>query len=299
MQRLKNMTATILDGKMLSAKVLDELRALVAARVAAGKRAPCLALLRVGNDPASEVYVEGKRKAAASVGIESRVVHLTTATQKQVEAQVDAWAHDAGVDGILVQSPLPAGICEEEVFNRVPPHKDVDGFSARNLGMLLQERPEAFVACTPAGILRILAEYGIPTRGKHAVVIGRSLIVGKPLAILLGQKGGANASVTICHSASENLAGIAKSADILISAVGRPGLVTADWVKSGATVIDVGITRVADATRKSGSRLAGDVDFDAVKEVAGAITPVPGGVGPMTIAMLMSNTVKACEMRGM
>lgn len=292
------MTAKILDGKMLAAKVLDELRAVVAAGVAAGNRAPCLALLRVGNDPASEVYVEGKRKAAASVGIESRVVHLTTATQAEIEAQVEAWAHDNGVDGILVQSPLPDGICEEEVFNRVPQGKDVDGFSARNLGMLLQEDPSAFVACTPAGVLRILAEYGIPTRGKHAVVVGRSLIVGKPMAAVMAQKRGPNASVTICHSASENLAGIARSADILISAVGRPGLVTADWVKPGATVIDVGIVRIPDATRKSGTRLVGDVDFEAVKEVAGAITPVPGGVGPMTIAMLISNTVRACEMRG-
>ncbi len=264
-----------------------------------GNRPPCVAFVLVGEHGPSLSYVASKQKLAEQIGIKNRLVKLpASATQEEIIAEVRKLAQDREVDGILVQSPLPDGVCETKVFNEVPANKDLDGFSAANLGRLVQGDKNAFVACTPAGVLRMLHEYAISVEGKHIVVIGRSLIVGRPLTILLSQKGiGANATVTACHTKTEKLPDIARGADVLISAAGSPGLVKADWVKPGATVIDVGITRVPDATRKNGYRLAGDVDFEAVREVAGAISPVPGGVGPMTVAMLMVNSVKAAKMR--
>jgi len=286
--------AKILDGKALSTLILGELKA----RIARLKRAPCVAFVLAGDNPASVAYVTKKGEAAASIGIQSRLEKLpANASEATLIATVQKLAVDKEVDGILVQAPLPAGVCPTNVFNAVPADKDVDGFSAHNLGLLAQDRPEAFVACTPLGVLELLRRNNIPIQGKHVVVIGRSLIVGRPLATLLGQREAwANATVTSANKETENLPALARSADILITATGHPELVKADWVKPGATVIDVGQCRVADATRKSGYRLCGDVDFDAVEKIAGAITPVPGGVGPMTIAMLMQNTVKAAEL---
>jgi len=285
--------AQILDGKLVSQKVLDEVRE----DIQKLGRSPCVAFVRVGEHPASVTYVRKKQQVAASVGIESRLEELpASATQADIIATVERLGADDSVDGILVQSPLPDGVCARTVFNAVPAHKDVDGFSSANLGLLAQDDPSGFVACTPLGILELLHHYNIPIRGKHALVIGRSLIVGRPLATLLGQnEAWADATVTSANSATQNLPTLARSADILISAAGHPGLVTADWVKPGAVVIDVGITRVDDPSLKCGYRLAGDVDFEAVEPIASAITPVPGGVGPMTVAMLMRNTLKAAS----
>lgn len=283
--------AKILDGKAVAASVLERVRK----GVEKLGRAPTVVFVRVGDHPASVTYVRTKQKAAASVGINSRLEKLPdTATQAEIIATVERLGADKSIDAILVQSPLPKGVCARTVFDAVPASKDVDGFSSANLGRLAQDDPNGLVACTPLGILEIFHHYQIPLRGKHVVVIGRSLIVGRPLATLLGQnEDWADATVTSANSSTENLPEIARSADILISAAGCPGLVKADWVKPGATVIDVGITRVDDPSTKRGYRLSGDVDFASVEPIASAITPVPGGVGPMTVAMLMANTLKA------
>lgn len=214
-------------------------------------------------------------------------------SQADLESEIDALNADADVHGILIQAPLPAHINETEIFNRVLPKKDVDGFSTANIGRLVQELPEAFAACTPAGIIELLERSGVRTAGKHAVIVGRSLIVGKPVAALLISKK-SNATVTVCHSRTENLAAITRQADILIAAIGRARFITREMVKPGAVVIDVGINRIPDATKKSGFRLVGDVDFENVSPICEKITPVPGGVGPMTVAMLMKNTLAAC-----
>jgi methylenetetrahydrofolate dehydrogenase (NADP+) / methenyltetrahydrofolate cyclohydrolase len=286
----------VIDGNRIAADIIAELKAEVSAIKG---RKPCLALVRVGEDPASVSYVRKKGLTAAEIGIESRnLLPPVTIDQFALGTLVDNLNEDAGVDGILVQSPLPPGLDERAIFSRIAPGKDVDGFSAINLGKLAQEDDTGFVACTPAGIMEILARSSVNLEGKHVVVLGRSLIVGKPAALLaLQRKGGANATVTICHSKTANLPAITRQADVLIAAIGRPEFVTADMVKPGVVVIDVGINRVPDSSRKTGYRLVGDVHFASVSQLASKITPVPGGVGPMTVAMLMKNTVKAFRLQ--
>jgi methylenetetrahydrofolate dehydrogenase (NADP+) / methenyltetrahydrofolate cyclohydrolase len=282
----------LIDGNRIAADIIAELKAKVAALKG---RKPCLALVRVGDDPASVSYVRKKEQTAAEIGVEGRVIlPPISTTQEELFALIDQLNADSGVDGILVQSPLPPHIDELAVFRRVAPEKDVDGFNTLNLGKVAQEDPSGFVACTPAGIMELLARSGVDLKGKHVVVLGRSLIVGKPVALLALQKrAGANGTVTICHSATRDLPAITRLADVLIAAIGRPEFVTADMVKPGAVVIDVGINRVPDPSRKTGYRLTGDVAFSQVAPLCSRITPVPGGVGPMTVAMLMRNTVEA------
>jgi methylenetetrahydrofolate dehydrogenase (NADP+)/methenyltetrahydrofolate cyclohydrolase len=286
----------VIDGNRIAATIIAELKAEVAA---AGGRPPCLALVRVGEDPASVSYVRKKGQTAAEVGIESRnLLPPVGITQAELEGLVDRLNEDPGVDGILVQSPLPPPLDERAVFRRIAPGKDVDGFSPVNLGKLAQDDDTGFVACTPAGIMELLARSGVDLEGKHVVVLGRSLIVGKPVALLaLQRRAGANGTVTVCHSKTANLPSLTRQADVLIAAIGRPGFVTAAMVKPGVVVIDVGVNRVPDPSKKSGYRLAGDVDYAGVAPLAALITPVPGGVGPMTVAMLMRNTVKAARRR--
>jgi methylenetetrahydrofolate dehydrogenase (NADP+)/methenyltetrahydrofolate cyclohydrolase len=286
----------VIDGNRIAAEIIAELKSEVSA---ARGRKPCLALVRVGDDPASVSYVRKKGQTAAEIGIESRnLLPPVTIDQQALETLVDNLNTDAGVDGILVQSPLPAHLDERAVFRRIAPEKDVDGFNPVNLGKLAQEDEGGFTACTPAGIMELLARSSVNLEGKHVVVLGRSLIVGKPAALLaLQRRAGANATVTICHSKTVNLASITRQADVLIAAIGRPEFVTADMVKPGVVVIDVGVNRVPDASRKTGYRLVGDVHYASVAPLASKITPVPGGVGPMTVAMLMRNTVKAFRLR--
>ena len=282
----------IIDGNQVAASIIAELKAEVAA---ASGRKPCIALVRVGDDPASVSYVKKKQANAADIGIESRLIlPPVTISQAELHALIDDLNADATVDGILVQSPLPKGIDEVAVFRRIAADKDVDGFHTLNLGKLAQEDETGFVACTPAGIMELLQRAQVSLNGKHVVVLGRSLIVGKPAALLAVQrKAWANATVTICHSQTKDLAALTRQADVLIAAIGKAEFVTADMVKPGAVVIDVGVNRVPDATKKTGYRLTGDVHFPTVSPLCSKITPVPGGVGPMTVAMLMKNTVKA------
>ena len=287
---------TLIDGNKIAADIIAELTAQVAAIKG---RKPCIALVRVGDDPASVSYVAKKEKTSAQIGVTSRIIlPPVTITQEELFALIDQLNADPEVDGILVQSPLPKQINEVAVFRRVAPEKDVDGFNTINLGKVAQEDETGFVACTPAGIMELLARSNVDLKGKHVVVLGRSLIVGKPVALLaLQKKAGANGTVTICHSQTSNLAGLVQQADVLVAAIGKAEFVTADMVKPGAVVIDVGINRVADASKKSGYKLVGDVHFASVSQKASQITPVPGGVGPMTVAMLMKNTVKAYLLR--
>jgi methylenetetrahydrofolate dehydrogenase (NADP+)/methenyltetrahydrofolate cyclohydrolase len=287
---------TLIDGNQIAARLVAELKTEVAALPG---RKPCIALVRVGEDPASVSYVKKKEKTAAEIGITSRVIlPPITITQEELFALIDELNADPAVDGILVQSPLPKGIDERAVFRRVSPDKDVDGFNTLNLGKVAQEDDTGFVSCTPAGIMELLARSGVDLKGKHVVVLGRSLIVGKPVALLAVQKkAGANGTVTLCHSGTANLPALTRQADVLIAAIGRADFVTADMVKPGAVVIDVGINRVPDASKKSGYRLTGDVHFPTVSPLASQITPVPGGVGPMTVAMLMKNTLKAYRLQ--
>jgi 5,10-methylene-tetrahydrofolate dehydrogenase/methenyl tetrahydrofolate cyclohydrolase len=289
------MTAQIIDGTAIAAKTRAQVAEDVARRVAAGRRAPGLATVLVGDNPASQTYVRSKRKASAEAGIESFPHELpATASQHEVEELVQQLNADPRVHGILVQLPLPAGLDEEKILAGVSLEKDVDGFHPINIGRLsMKGRDPLFTPCTPSGCMVLLEEAGAQFKGAQAVVLGRSNIVGLPAAMLLLRR---DATLTICHSRSRDLAAICRTADILIAAVGRPEMVRGDWVKPGAFVIDVGINRVEDATRKSGYRLVGDVAFDEVKEVAGALTPVPGGVGPMTIAMLLRNTLRGAEL---
>jgi methylenetetrahydrofolate dehydrogenase (NADP+) / methenyltetrahydrofolate cyclohydrolase len=288
----------LIDGNRIAADIVAELKAVVA--TLAGRR-PCIALVRVGEDPASVSYVKKKQTMAVEIGIESRLIlPPVTIAQAELFALVDQLNTDAGVDGILVQSPLPKHINEVAVFRRIAAHKDVDGFHTMNLGKLAQEDDTGFVACTPAGIMELLQRSGVSLTGKHVVVLGRSLIVGKPVALLaLQRKAWANATVTVCHSQTADLASFTRQADVLIAAIGKPEFVTADMVKPGVVVIDVGVNRVADPAKKSGFRLTGDVHFPTVSPLCSKITPVPGGVGPMTVAMLMKNTVKACRQNQM
>ncbi|MCB9548407.1 MAG: bifunctional methylenetetrahydrofolate dehydrogenase/methenyltetrahydrofolate cyclohydrolase FolD [Myxococcales bacterium] len=280
------MTARLLDGKALAAQVRDGLRAEVAALADAGAR-PGLAVILAGDDPASAVYVRHKEKAAAEIGVLSRVIRLPNDVDAAtVRAHVDALNADAAIHGILIQLPLPASVGDPRpLLERVHPDKDVDGFHPVNMGRLALGEP-ALVACTPAGCMRLLASAEVPIAGRHAVVVGRSNIVGKPMALLLL---GANATVTICHSRTPDLAAEVRRADIVVVAVGRARLVKGDWLKPGATVIDVGMNRGDDG------KLCGDVDFASAQAVAGAITPVPGGVGPMTIACLLDNVCRAAR----
>lgn len=286
----------IIDGNATAKSIHEELAAKL--KTVSNRRAPCVAFIRVGEDPASVSYVKKKQRVSGEIGIESRLHILPeTTTQKELNTLIDTLNADDNVDAILIQAPLPKHLSERDTFNRVRPDKDVDGFSCGNLGLLCQEDSRAFTACTPAGIMELLKRYNVPTVGKKVVVIGRSIIVGKPMSLLLMKKG-ADATVTVCHSKSENLKEICATADILISAVGRPMTVTADMVKEGACVIDVGINRIPSDKTKTGYRLVGDVDFDNVAPKCSKITPVPGGVGPMTVAMLMSNTVSAFLRKG-
>jgi len=286
----------LIDGNKIANDIVAELKAEVGAIKG---RKPCIALVRVGEDPASVSYVKKKEKSAAEIGLESRIIlPPVSISQAELFALIDGLNNDSGVDGILVQSPLPKHIDEVAVFRRVSPAKDVDGFNTVNLGKVAQEDETGFVACTPAGIMEILARSGVDLKGKHVVVLGRSLIVGKPVALLaLQKKAGANGTITICHSATSNLPGITRQADVLIAAIGRAEFVTANMVKPAVVLIDVSINRVPDATKKTGYRLTCDVHFPTVSPLASKITPVPGGVGPMTVAMLMKNTVKAYRLQ--
>ena len=287
-------TPRILDGKAVAASVLDECRAEADALKAQGIT-PGLAVVLVGDDPASKVYVGSKVRTCAELGFHSRKIELPAhTTQQQLLQVVRDLNADPAIHGILVQSPPPAHIDKEAVVRAIDPRKDVDGFHPENVAKLALEDPSGFVPCTPAGCMKLLEVAGIETSGAEAVVIGRSMIVGKPMALLLVSKK-ANATVTIAHSRSKDLPAICRRADILIAAVGRPEMVRADWVKPGAVVIDVGINRVEDASKKSGHRLTGDVAYQEVAPRCAAITPVPGGVGPMTIAMLMKNTLQAAR----
>lgn len=283
------MSARILDGKALARKIEVEIADNVVDFIQNNIVAPRLDVVLVGEDPASEVYVRGKRRACERVGIESKMHRLANgASQDELLTLIAKLNGDDAVHGILVQLPLPNQIDETAVLRAVNPSKDVDAFHPENVGRLVQGNPR-FLPCTPQGIQQLLLREEIETAGRHVVVIGRSEIVGKPIANMLVQRGqGADATVTVCHSRTADLPAIASQADILIVAIGRPRFVTADMVKPGATVIDVGVNRTEDG-------LAGDVDFDSVREVAGAITPVPGGVGPLTIAMVLSNTLEAAR----
>lgn len=289
------MTAKIIDGKALAQQIRDEVAKDVVDMVAAGLPRPGLATVLVGDNPASKSYVGSKQKACGEAGIESFGHHLPeNASQAEVEGIVTQLNADSRVNGILVQLPLPGHLDEEKVLKAISIEKDVDGFHPLNIGRLAQKgREPLFVPCTPAGCIEMLDRLGVKLEGANAVVLGRSNIVGMPVALLLVRR---NATVTICHSKSKDLPGIVRQADVLIAAVGRAQMVRGDWVKPGAVVIDVGINRIDDPSHPKGSRLVGDVCYDEVKEVAGAITPVPGGVGPMTIAMLLQNTVRSAKM---
>ncbi len=291
------MAAKIIDGKAIAAAVNEETRRRVEALKAAGKT-PGLAVVLVGEDPASQVYVNSKAKKCAELGIfsDKRVLPADT-TMEELLALIDELNRDPAIDGILVQSPPPPQIDEEAVIAAIDPDKDVDCFCERNVGRLLIGKEDGFRPCTPWGVMLLLERSGIDPAGKHAVVIGRSNIVGKPMAALLMQKArGANATVTIVHSGTPDIAKYTRDADILIAAIGKPEFVRGDMIKPGAAVIDVGINRTPNPAGGK-DKLVGDVKFDEAVEVAGAITPVPGGVGPMTIAVLMSNAVTACERR--
>ncbi len=290
------MTAQLIDGKLIAQQVRAEVAAKVAERTAAGKRKPTLATVLVGDRPDSAAYVASKGKACQELGMGSISEHLPAeATQEQVETLVRNLNADPEVNGILVQLPMSAHIDEERVLSLIDIEKDVDGFSPINIGRLAQKgRQPTFVPCTPYGCIYLLEQAGVKIEGANAVVLGRSNIVGMPAALLLISR---NATVTVCHSRTKDLSCIVRQADILIAAIGKTEMVRGDWIKPGAAVIDVGINSVPDATKKSGHRLVGDVCFGEAKEVAGFITPVPGGVGPMTIAMLMKNTLHAAEIQ--
>jgi methylenetetrahydrofolate dehydrogenase (NADP+)/methenyltetrahydrofolate cyclohydrolase len=279
--------ATIIDGK----QVAGEIKAALAARIASLREQgiqPCLAAVLVGDDPASQKYVASKERTCTQLGIKGIVHRLpSTTSQDELRALIAELNADASVHGILVQLPLPGGLDEKDIMERIAPGKDVDGFGPVSLGHLVMDQP-GFLACTPHGVIKLLDAYQVDPAGKHAVVVGRSIIVGKPLSLLLLRR---NATVTICHSKTAGLAEVCRSADILCVAIGKPGFITADMVKAGAVVIDIGINVVTSGA------LRGDIDFERVRQKASLLTPVPGGVGPLTIAMLMQNTVLAAEQR--
>ena len=284
---MDSQTAHILDGKSLAQQIQSELRSRVPQLQERVGRPPGLAVLRVGDDPASAVYVRNKERACEKVGIASLGRHFpANATYEEIATEIDRLNQDELVDGILLQLPLPAHLDAVSLLQRIDPDKDVDGLHPMNLGRLLRGEP-GLRSCTPAGVMRLLEAYQLELTGKRAVVLGRSILVGKPMALMLLA---GNATVTIAHSRTADLPDLTRSADILVTAVGRPGVVTAEMVKPGAIVADVGINRVE--TDRGKARLVGDVDFEAVRGVAGYVTPVPGGVGPMTVAMLLANTVE-------
>lgn len=279
------MSATIIDGRRIASDIRDSLTGDIQSLKSAGVT-PCLAAVLVGQDPASQKYVAAKERVCEKMGMRGMVHRLPpTTTQQELRDLIDRLNTDPAVHGILVQLPLPRGLDEKDIMERISPAKDVDGFGPVSLGNLVMDRP-GFLPCTPHGVMRILAACGVDPSGRHAVVVGRSIIVGKPLALLLLRK---NATVTVCHSRTTDLPGICRTADILLVAVGKPGMITADMVKENAVVIDVGINVGPDG------KLTGDVDFPSVREKASLLTPVPGGVGPLTIAMLMYNTVQAAK----
>ena len=291
------MSARLIDGAALGKRIRQEVAAEVAGLVQKSTR-PGLAVILVGDDPASAVYVRNKGKACEEAGMKSVTHHLPAATsQEDLLGLIESINRDPTIHGVLVQLPLPKHINTERVLHAVDPRKDVDGFNPVNVGKLVLGDPTAFRPATPYGVQQLLIREGFETKGAHVVVVGRSTLVGRPMANLLIQDGpGGNATVTVCHSRSRDLGEVTRTADILIVAIGKPRLIKGDMVKPGAVVIDVGTTRVEDPAAPRGYRLSGDVDFDAVKEIASAITPVPGGVGPMTIAMLLVNTVQAARL---
>jgi len=288
--------AKLIDGRAVAETVYADLRGQIAELKSRGL-APGLAVVLVGDDPASRAYVRSKDKMSRELGLHSLKLELPAATtQIELLSRIEELNRDPAIHGILVQSPPPPQIDEAAIVRALDPRKDVDGFHPENVAKLALGDSSGFVPCTPLGVQRLLLESKIPITGAHVVVLGRSMIVGKPVALLFMRKGeGGDATVTVVHSRSRNLEEITRSADILIAAIGRAGFVKAQHVRKGVVVVDVGINRVEDVTKKSGYRLVGDVDFTAVEPQASALTPVPGGVGPMTIAMLMSNTVKACR----
>jgi methylenetetrahydrofolate dehydrogenase (NADP+)/methenyltetrahydrofolate cyclohydrolase len=288
--------AKLIDGRAIAETVYADLRGQIAELKSRGLT-PGLAVVLVGDDPASRAYVRSKDKMSRELGLHSLKLELPAATtQIELLSRIEELNRDPAIHGILVQSPPPPQIDEAAIVRALDPRKDVDGFHSENVAKLALGDSSGFVPCTPLGVQRLLLESKIPITGAHVVVLGRSMIVGKPVALLLMRKGdGGDATVTVVHSRSRNLEEITRSADILIAAIGRAGFVKAQHVRKGVVVVDVGINRVEDATKKSGYRLVGDVDFAEVEPEASALTPVPGGVGPMTIAMLMSNTVKACR----
>ena len=289
----------LIEGKPIAESVYAECRAELEKLKAAGKL-PGLAVVLVGDDPASKAYVGAKDRKCQELGLHSLKIEMEeAASMETLLAKIDELNQDPAIHGILVQMPLPGHLDEDTVIRAIDPAKDVDGLHPVNLGKLAMEDPTGFAPCTPSGCQRMLVESGIETEGKHVVVVGRSLLVGKSLALLMMAKGaGANSTVTVAHSRTRDLEAMTRQADILVAAIGRPHFIGNDHVKDGAVVIDVGINRVEDASAKRGYRLVGDVDFDAVAERCEAITPVPGGVGVMTIAMLMRNTIRACEQAG-
>ncbi len=288
----------LLDGKLASQAIKDALTLQVAQLTTEGKKVPHLAAVLVGNNGASETYVGAKVKACAEIGFKSTLVRLEdSVTENRLLNVIEDLNNDVDIDGILVQLPLPKHISDEKVINAIHPSKDVDGFHPESVGKMVQGLP-TFIPATPHGIMLLLEHYKIDTRGKHAIVVGRSNIVGRPMSILLsGNTNPGNCTVTICHSHTRNLQELCLQGDIIVAALGKPEFVTASMVKKGAIIIDVGITRVPDASKKSGFALKGDVKFDEVAPLSSYITPVPGGVGPMTIAALMKNTYRACEER--
>ena len=288
----------LLDGQLVSKTIKEGLKLKVGQLIAEGKKIPHLAAVLVGNNGASETYVGAKVKACAEIGFKSSLLRLEDSiSESRLLGIIEDLNNDPDVDGILVQLPLPKHISDEKVINTIHPAKDVDGFHPTNVGKMVQGLP-SFISATPHGILLLLEHYKIDTKGKHAVVVGRSNIVGRPMSILLSSNTPTgNCTVTICHSHTRNLAEICREADIIVAALGKPEFVRADMVKEGAVIIDVGITRVSDSTKKNGFALKGDVKFDEAAPRSSYITPVPGGVGPMTIAALMKNTFIACEER--
>lgn len=290
------MSARLLDGKSLAADLRGEIAADVAAMKAATGRVPGLAVVLVGDDPASRSYVTGKGKACAAAGIYSRQIDLPAgARREEILEVVRALNADEAIDGILVQLPLPDASIEREIIEAIDPAKDVDGFHPINIGRMVQGLP-AFVPCTPNGVMEMLRRAGIPLSGAAVTIIGRSQLVGRPLSILLSQKG-VDATVTVCHTRTKDIGRFTREADIVVVAAGRPRTLTADMVRPGAVVVDVGVNRVPDPARAAGFRLVGDVDFEAVAAKAAAITPVPGGVGPLTVTMLLVNVLQAAERR--
>jgi methylenetetrahydrofolate dehydrogenase (NADP+)/methenyltetrahydrofolate cyclohydrolase len=287
--------AELIDGTAIAKRI----RAQVAVDVTALRGrgiVPGLTVVLVGEDPASDVYVRSKERASVEAGMKGETIRLPAdAAQSELFAIIDRLNADPAVHGILVQSPLPKHIDAQAIINRVRPEKDVDGFHPVNVGKVLIGDPDAFAPCTPAGVMVLLKESGVDTSGKDAVIVGRSNIVGKPMASLLIQSG-VDATVTICHSKSRDLRAYVRRADILIAAIGRPEFIPGEWIKPGSVVIDVGVNRIPDPTMRSGHRLCGDVEFATAREIAGKITPVPGGVGPMTIAMLLKSTVRAATL---